>query len=420
MIYVRRQMKPTVWYISKYFAPPTENSPGGRGFLLLKEMAAQDIHVTAIISDSNNLIDVPALKASVMRETIDNVEIVWLKTIRYSVAKSSRRILSWLHFELRLLLLDKSSLPAPDVIIVSSLSLLTVLNGLMLRSKFKCKLVFEVRDIWPLTLVEEGGFNQKNFFVRLLAWVERLGYRKADEIVGTMPNLGEHVRNVLGIAKPVYCIPMGITEEAASAAHAPLPEGYAARYIPSGKFIVAYSGTVGITNALDIFFECAQRLVHESSVHFIVLGDGALLGHFVRTYGHLPNLTFAPRVEKAQVQSVLERCDLLFFSVYPSKVWNYGQSLNKVIDYMLSGKPVLASYSGYPSMINEAPCGHFIEAGNLEQLATEVKRISELPEQARVALGQQGRKWLLENRNYQKLASDYLSILFPVEAKVSR
>src|SRR5690606_17947641 len=160
-----------------------------------------------------------------------------------------------------------------------------------------------------------------------------LGYRKADQIVGTMPNLGEHVRDVLGVEKTTYCIPMGISPEAASAAHAPLPHGYAEEYVPSGKFIVAYSGTVGITNALDVFFDCAQRLAHDSGIHFLVLGDGALREHFIKKYGHLPNLTFAPRVEKNQVQSVLDRCDLLFFSVYPSRVWSYGQSLNKVIDY---------------------------------------------------------------------------------------
>lgn len=66
------------------------------------------------------------------------------------------------------------------------------------------------------------------------------------------------------------------------------------------------------------------------------------------------NLIFAPKVQKQMVQSVLARCDLVYFSVHVSTVWRFGQSLNKVIDYMLSGKPIIASYTGYPSMINEA------------------------------------------------------------------
>jgi glycosyltransferase involved in cell wall biosynthesis len=317
-----------------------------------------------------------------------------------------------LHFEWRLFWLDKSSLPRPDIIIVSSLSLLTVLNGLLLRFKFKCKLIFEVRDIWPLTIIEYGGFSEKNPLIRFLGWLEQLGYRNADQIVGTMPNLGQRVRNVLGHEKPTYCIPMVVMPEAGNHAQASLPEGYEEKNIPSGKFITAYAGTIGLANALDIFFKCAERLIYNSKIHFLVLGDGSLRDHFIQRYGQLPNLTFAPRVEKNQVQSVLKRCDLLYFSVYPSKVWDYGQSLNKVIDYMLSGKPILASYSGFPSMIDEAGCGRFIEAGNLEQLTVEVERFSQLPLEQRIAMGQRGRQWILNNRGYKKLAAEYMELIF--------
>ena len=98
-------------------------------------------------------------------------------------------------------------------------------------------------------------------------------------------------------------------------------------------------------------------MMEESNIHFLVVGDGNLRENFQQKYAHLCNLTFAPRVPKEMVQPVLARCDLLYFSVHASKVWKYGQSLNKVIDYMMAGKPIVASYTGYPSMINEAACG---------------------------------------------------------------
>ena len=76
-----------------------------------------------------------------------------------------RRILSWLDFEWQLLGLPKEKLQTPDVVIVSSLSLLTILNGLLWKVRYKCRLIFEVRDIWPLTVTEEGGFTSWNPFV---------------------------------------------------------------------------------------------------------------------------------------------------------------------------------------------------------------------------------------------------------------
>ena len=85
-------------------------------------------------------------------------------------------------------------------------------------------------------------------------------------------------------------------------------------------------------------------------------------------YSNLHNVTFAPRVEKEMVPSILERCDLTYFTTVDSKVWRYGQSLNKIIDYMHNGKPIVAEYSGYPSMINESKCGVFIKNEDIDCL----------------------------------------------------
>lgn len=349
---------------------------------------------------------------------LDNhgVKIVWLKTMKYSIAKSLRRILSWFHFEWNLFWLDKSKLERPDVMIISSLSLLTIVNGLLLRFKYKCRLVFEVRDIWPLTIVEEGGFSNSNLFVKGLSWLERLAYRKADAIVGTMPNLAAHVRGELGYDRPVFCVPMGVSQEHLSDV-AELPAEYAERYLSSSKFKIVHAGTIGITNALDVFFAAAEAMQEYADIEFVIVGDGALKQSYEKQYGGLLNLVFAPKVPRTMVQAVLSKGDLLYFSVHDSKVWDYGQSLNKVIDYMLAAKPVVASYNGYPSMINESGCGVFVPANDVNAVVAAVLDMKSRSEEERTLMGARGREWLLQNRDYSKLASDYLSILFQGEVQ---
>ena len=54
-------------------------------------------------------------------------------------------------------------------------------------------MVFEIRDIWPLTLVEEGKYSRLNPIYCVLRLLELCGYKYADLIVGTMPNLKQHV-----------------------------------------------------------------------------------------------------------------------------------------------------------------------------------------------------------------------------------
>ncbi|MDA9003864.1 glycosyltransferase [bacterium] len=128
-------------------------------------------------------------------------------------------------------------------------------------------------------------------------------------------------------------------------------------------------------------------------------------------YKDLKNLSFAPRVEKKYVVPILKKCDLLYFSVFSSKVWLYGQSLNKVIDYMSAGKPIIASYDGFPSMINEAKCGEFIPAGDSDSIVHSIINYSKLPAQERAEIGERGRRWLFKNRLYKKLAENYYSLI---------
>ncbi|ARV20036.1 hypothetical protein AEP_03111 [Curvibacter sp. AEP1-3] len=364
-----------------------------------------------ITSDSNQLAEVPVLETPYLMQNIDGMQLWWIRTMKYSVAKSIRRIVSWLDFEWQFWRLPKNKLPVPDVIIVSSLSLLTILNGFLLRRRYNCRLILEIRDIWPLTITEEGGFSRWNPMVLALGLIEKLGYRYADAIVGTMPNLGKHVTAVLGQPKTTHCIPMGVDEAALMNGEA-LPIEYLEKHFPKDKFIVAHAGTIGITNALETLFECAEAMQGDLGVHFLVVGQGDLRDYFQRKYAHLSNLSFAPRVPKQMVQAVLSHCDLLYFSVHDSAVWKYGQSLNKVIDYMLSGKPIVASYTGYPSMINESDCGTYVPACNVTALRSEVLRYAGMDSSQRETIGQRGRDWILSNRRYEVLAKNYLSILF--------
>lgn len=405
-------MTASIWYVSKYVAPPSLGNVGGRGYLLMKELVSMGHKVTIITSDSNRFAKPPSMNANYLIQNIDGIQLCWVRTMKYSVAKSMRRILSWIHFEWRLLLMPHQKFSKPDVVVVSSLSLLTILNGLLWKIRYKCRLIFEIRDIWPLTIVEEGGFSKWNPFVLALSIVERIGYKYADEVVGTMPNLKEHVSNVLGYRREVHCIPMGI-DESTLMPSTELPDDYLRQYFPSDKFVIAHAGTIGITNALDTFLDCSESLKNNPNLFFLVIGDGDLRDFYLKRYGHLSNLIFAPKVSKDKVQAVLSRCDLLYFSVHASKVWQFGQSLNKIIDYMVSGKPIVASYTGFPSMINEANCGSYVPAGDMLSLKGEIERYANMSQSELSEIGLRGKSWILNNRSYQNLAKNYLEILFP-------
>ena len=50
-----------IWYVSKYVTPPSQGSVGGRGYLIMRELARLGHTCVVITSDSNQLAEVPDL-----------------------------------------------------------------------------------------------------------------------------------------------------------------------------------------------------------------------------------------------------------------------------------------------------------------------------------------------------------------------
>ena len=110
-----------------------------------------------------------------------------------------------------------------------------------------------------------------------------------------------------------------------------------------------------------------------------------------------------------KLQDILSQCDVLFFSALPSEIWNYGWSPNKLIDYMISERPIIATYDGYRSMINEAECG-FIKAGCTDSILKELLRLKEMDKNDLNLIGR-GKIWLFKNRTWEKLMKTILVYL---------
>jgi glycosyltransferase involved in cell wall biosynthesis len=401
--------------ISKYASPPNYSKMPARLFVLAKEFINLGHKATLITSDSNHFAKFPETDEIHNFETVEDLPVCWVKTKKYIKTASVARILSWFDFERKLFKLDLKKIDKPDVVIVSSLSIFTIIYGYYLKKKFNSFLVFEIRDIWPLTMTEEGGFSKWNPLVLLISFIEKFGYKKADLVVGTMPKLDLHVKNILGYSKEFHCSPLGFD-----------PINYQDKFIdnnpfdkvfPKEKVIVGYAGSMGITNALEPFIESIKLLEHSEDIHFMLVGSGDLKSTFEEQLKNCTNVTFIPRIGQNEVKFFLQKCDILYLSTQDSKVWEYGQSMNKIVEYMLASKPIIASYTGYPSMINEANSGYFENTSNSNDLKEKILSIVNLDEKERKKLGENGKKWIYENRQYSQLAKEYIDKINKLRSK---
>lgn len=398
-----------IWYISKYVAPPNYTRVGTRGFFILKEFVKLGHDATLFTSDSNHLATPPALSSATKDEIIDGVKIRWIKTKKYSGVHSLSRVISWLSFDYNFFRNRKSD--KPDVIIVSSLSLTTIIIGLILKLLYDCKFVFEVRDIWPLFLCETGGYSKYNPAIFCLRLLEKLGYRYSDLIVGTMPNLAQHVTESIKTKKKVLCIPHGVDHSMTQIDPKDSSFGYKKYLAGAEKFVVCYAGSMGEDNALETLIAAAKELETVSVIQFLLIGDGEMKPYYEQLASGSKNIVFTGMLPKIEVTQILKSVDILYFATHSNALSKYGQSLNKMIDYMAAGKIILGSYSGFPSMINEAECGEFISEGSVDELVHSIKRYLGMDANLRNEIGLRGRQWLFKERSFEKLAKEYLSVL---------
>lgn len=392
--------------ISKYASPPNYSKMPARLFVLAKEFIKLGHNTTLITSDSNHFSTYPKTSEIYNFEIVENVPLYWLKTKKYTKTASIDRVLSWFDFEKKLFKMDLNKIEKPDVVIVSSLSIFSIIYGYYLKKKFNSFLIFEIRDIWPLTMTQEGGFSKWHPLVLLIGFIEKFGYKKADLIVGTMPKLDLHIKNILGYEKPFHCSPLGF--DPINYQEEVLENNLFDDLFPKNKVVVGYAGSMGITNALETFIETIKLLKDNDGIHFMLVGSGDLRQNFEKELENFDNVTFLPRIAQNEVKYFLEKCDILYLSTKDSKVWEYGQSMNKVVEYMLASKPIIASYTGYPSMINEANCGYFENTSNASDLKNKILSIVNLTAEERKRLGTNGKKWIYENRQYSNLAKVYL------------
>lgn len=395
--------KRTIWCISKYASPP-KYGVGSRLFYVSKGLSNLGLNVVLFSSNSNHLSKYPNSKNLYNFENYEKLTHVWLNTLKYSRSSSFGRLLSWLDFDKKLRKVTKLNLDKPDFVLVSSLSLTTILFGIYLKRKYNVKLIFEIRDIYPLTLTAELGFSRFHPLVLYFRFIEKLGYKKADLIIGTMPNLVSHVDCSVKTHKKVIYSPLGIPDYWKSE---PQISKYVESLFSKREFVVGYAGSIGKSNSLDTFVNTI-RLMNEQrlKIKFVIIGDGELKSKYQSELSCCDNVKFGEKIEQKYIPQFLQNCDLLYFSVHDSIVWNYGLSLNKLIDYMMAAKPIVASFSGYKSMINQANCGLFVKPDDCNELRDAILHYYNMEEFERVNIGINGKKWVQDNHDYNKITLD--------------
>lgn len=398
-----------IWIFNQTAGKP-DSGWGERHYYLAKHWAEKG-YKTKIFSGSYNhlFINQPKIgKQTFTEEKIDkNLSFFWVKIPKYNGA-SVFRIWNMILFSFKLLFFKDEFREKPDIILVSSMPLFQIIPGYYFKKKFKVKkMIFEIRDLWPLTPVSLKNYSKFHPVIIAMRWIEKMGYRKADFIVSVLPYANIYIDKISKKPDKFTWIPNGIDTNLSSLKKLP---GNIRDMIPKDKFIIGYAGTMGLANALEYFVDASILLKNNRDIHFVLVGDGYLKSSYLAKTKGNSNITFINKIPKGQVQDLLTYFDICFLGRYDIDLYKYGVSYNKYFDYMLAKKPILEASKPIGSPAEKAGCTLLVAPESPEAIVQGILNLFNKPQKMLIEMGDKGYNYVKKYHNFEYLSYKYLKL----------
>ena len=400
-----------VWLVNQY-ATPAAHSGGTRHYSLARALRPHGIDVEIFCSTRNY--HTGAVIADPGRIDCDGVTFTFLDTGHApAVGRRSGRLATMIGFRRAFRRTVRRRSDSPAVIVGSTPSLIAAWGALEEAKRRAVPFVLEVRDLWPQTLVDVGGYSRWHPGVMAFGALERALYRRARHIITLLPQAEAHIARRSGSPPAITWIPNGVDLALAQRSRADGCNG--ADGSGAGTFVVMYAGAHGPANALDAILDAAALLErrHPGRFRLELVGDGHDKSRLRNRaeVERLRNVRFRDSVAKADVYQVLEGADALIVNMNPGALYRSGISLNKLYDYLAVGRPIVFGTDAANNPVLEANAGVTVPPNDPEALAGAVEQVAALSPAEREALGARARSYVEAHHDIVRLAERFATVL---------
>ncbi|MCE1168337.1 MAG: glycosyltransferase family 4 protein [Sphingobacteriia bacterium] len=350
-------------------------------------------------------------------EEIDQIQFLWLKTIRYK-GNGLGRIISIIQFVIKLILSSGkiSKKFKPDVVIASSTYPLDIYPAYLISKRNKAKLVFELHDMWPLSPMLIGNYKPYHPFIWLIQRAENFACKNSDCYISLLGNAKDYLIKHGLTGSKFHYVPNGYSFENVDSKHEKLPlehKELLSILKSKHKLIIGYTGGIAPSNAMKNLVLTAEYIQDLEAIAFVIVGNGIQKEELTNLckIKKLTNVYFLPFIPKSSIPALLEQFDILYAGGTKSILHSYGTSYNKIVDYLLAEKPILFAVDEPNSIVERIGCGWQIEAEDPKKLETAIRQISLLSLEQREMMGRKGREYAIKELNYHTLASKIIAAI---------
>lgn len=411
-------MKQKVWMLNHY-ATNMYFEKAGRHYNFAEKLMKLDVKTTVFCASySHTYPEYIDVKENLfVTKKVDEIPFVFIKTTKYS-KNNIKRILNMVDYYRNLMKMFKKyadEYEKPEVILASSVHPLALFAGYKIAKYFKIPFICEIRDLWPESLVAYNIISKRNPLTKFLYLGEKWIYEQADSIIMTWPGGKEYIINKKWTEsidiKKVHHISNGL--DLFKFDKNKTDYNYLDEDLDNNNsFKVVYTGSIRRVNNLNILVETARDLqLSNVNIEFIIFGDGdELVGLQEKCLSEkIMNVKFKGKVDKKFIPSILSKADVNILHNSSTSLNKYGQSQNKLFEYLAAGKPILQTYKTGYSIIDNNNCGVSVSSQKPEVIGIELLKMTRDEEKC-FEMGQNARD-VSKKYDYLKLTNHLKKII---------
>jgi glycosyltransferase involved in cell wall biosynthesis len=409
---------PEVWIFNHYALPPDAGA-GTRHYDLATRAAERGIRTTIFAASFDHFSRRDRLGGIELlrRERHGSVRFVWLRSIPYR-GNGTARLAGMLAYGALAVVAAQAEKGPPDVVIGSSVHPIAALAGYVVARLRRARFMYEIRDLWPQTLVDMGALQAESPVARSLWWLEGFLVRRSEAVICLLPGIGGYLKERGLPSDRVVYLPNAVAALATAGSLPRRMQRRLARWRDDGSFIAIYAGAHGRANALGTLIDAATLLQASGSrVRIALVGDGpdkAALEAVAAGRG-LDNIAFFDPVAKRSVQTLLSLGDAALFHLADLDVLRYGISSNKLFDYLLSGLPIVFACRTSNDPVAEAHAGLSIPPEDPEALASTLERMAGMETSELRQMGENGRRYVLLHHSMETVGDRFAELILGSE-----
>lgn len=289
----------------------------------------------------------------------------------------------------------------PDVIFtISQPPILGGLIGTIGKFFKRSRHIYSVHDFNP-EQAEAVAYTSKQLVFDLSRAVDKINCRYADQVLLVGRDMAETLEKRFGNGNaPDYTVISNWTNEneiVPLGKDHPVVRGFLEENGLENKFIVMYSGNLGLYYDLENIIKIAEEFKEQPDLVFLFIGEGAVkqkMQEYVKTNA-LENVRFLPYQPKEFIPYSLNAADI---HLVVNQKGIKGVSVpSKVYGVMAAGKPVLGVVepdSEIDRLVSESGAGIVVEPQNYESIAGAIRRFYERDPEEMKEMGLKGRRYL--------------------------